>query len=47
MPGISTSRHRVWVPLHRVPDLIGQGEVRSASAVAALLMLHRLRGGPE
>ncbi|MFE2866765.1 NUDIX hydrolase [Embleya sp. NPDC059259] len=33
-----------WVPLKEVPDLIARGEVRSANAVAALLMLHRLRG---
>ncbi|WP_406398837.1 NUDIX hydrolase [Streptomyces uncialis] len=41
------SARREWVPLHRVPDLIGQGEVRSSSAVASLLMLHHLRSGPK
>lgn len=39
------SSRREWVPLASVPDLVGRGEVRSASAVAALLMLHRLRLG--
>lgn len=33
-----------WVPLKDVPDMIGRGEVRSANAVSALLMLHRVRG---
>ncbi|MFD8937339.1 NUDIX domain-containing protein [Streptomyces sp. NPDC059578] len=37
------SARREWVPLNRVPGLIAQGEVRSANAVAALLMLHHLR----
>ncbi|MEU1128315.1 NUDIX hydrolase [Streptomyces sp. NPDC005900] len=39
------SARREWVPLSSVPDLIGRGEVRSANAVAALLMLHHLRIG--
>ncbi|MDI2127956.1 NUDIX hydrolase [Yinghuangia seranimata] len=33
-----------WVPLKDVPDMVARGEVRSANAVAGLLMLHRLRG---
>lgn len=37
------SARREWVSLERVPDLIARGEVRSANAVAALLMLHHLR----
>ncbi|MFF9554716.1 NUDIX domain-containing protein [Streptomyces albus] len=37
------SQRREWVPLRAVPDMISRGEVRSANAVAALLMLHRLR----
>jgi 8-oxo-dGTP pyrophosphatase MutT (NUDIX family) len=37
------SERREWVPLSRVPELIARGEVRSANAVAALLMLHRMR----
>ncbi|GGZ56758.1 NUDIX hydrolase [Streptomyces inusitatus] len=39
------SARREWVPLARVPDLIARGEVRSANAVSALLMLHHLRLG--
>ncbi|MFE6430889.1 NUDIX domain-containing protein [Streptomyces rochei] len=39
------SARREWVPLSSVPDLIARGEVRSANAVSALLMLHRLRLG--
>ncbi|MFJ4631547.1 NUDIX domain-containing protein [Streptomyces sp. NPDC088847] len=39
------SARREWVPLERVPDLITRGEVRSANAVAALLMLHHQRLG--
>ncbi|WP_447037595.1 NUDIX hydrolase [Streptomyces sp. DSM 118878] len=38
------SARREWVPLAEVPELIARGEVRSANAVAALLMLARLRG---
>ncbi|MDI3422639.1 NUDIX domain-containing protein [Streptomyces luteolus] len=37
------SQRREWVPLETVPELIARGEVRSANAVAALLMLHQLR----
>lgn len=37
------SARREWVPLERVPTLVERGEVRSANALAALLMLHRLR----
>lgn len=33
-----------WVPLKDVPDMVARGEVRSANAVAGLLMLHRMRG---
>lgn len=36
------SGRREWVPLERVPDLIAKGEVRSANAVAALLLLHHM-----
>jgi 8-oxo-dGTP pyrophosphatase MutT (NUDIX family) len=36
------SARREWVPLDQVPTLIARGQVRSASAVAALLMLHHL-----
>lgn len=34
------SGRREWVALERVPDLITKGEIRSANAVAALLLLH-------
>lgn len=37
------SARREWVPLKRVPELVARGEIRSASAVAALLMLHQQR----
>ncbi|MEU5974961.1 NUDIX domain-containing protein [Streptomyces sp. NPDC047315] len=37
------SARREWVPLARVPELVGRGEIRSASAVAGLMMLHHLR----
>ncbi|AXK35652.1 NUDIX domain-containing protein [Streptomyces armeniacus] len=37
------SARREWVPLENVPELIERGEIRSANALAALLMLHRLR----
>lgn len=37
------SERREWVPLSRVPELIAAGQVRSANAVAALLMLHHMR----
>ncbi|WTA97429.1 NUDIX hydrolase [Streptomyces avidinii] len=37
------SARREWVPLARVPDLVARGEIRSANAIAALLMLHHLR----
>lgn len=39
------SARREWVPLAEAPKLIARGEVRSANAVAALLMLHHLRIG--
>lgn len=39
------SERREWVPLKEVPDMVARGEVRSANAVAALLLLHRLRLG--
>ncbi|MFD3516182.1 NUDIX domain-containing protein [Streptomyces sp. NPDC058657] len=39
------SARREWVPLDTVPTLIARGEVRSANAVAALLMLYHLRLG--
>jgi 8-oxo-dGTP pyrophosphatase MutT (NUDIX family) len=39
------SSRREWVSLKAVPDLIARGEIRSANAVAALLMLHYLRLG--
>lgn len=39
------SARREWVPLDTVPTLIARGEIRSANAVAALLLLHhRLLG---
>jgi 8-oxo-dGTP pyrophosphatase MutT (NUDIX family) len=38
------SERREWVPLAEVPGMLARGEVRSANAVAALLMLHHLRG---
>jgi 8-oxo-dGTP pyrophosphatase MutT (NUDIX family) len=37
------SESREWVPLADVPGLIAEGRVRSANAVAALLMLHHMR----
>jgi 8-oxo-dGTP pyrophosphatase MutT (NUDIX family) len=37
------SERREWVPLARVPELVGKGEIRSANAVAALLLLHQQR----
>ncbi|MDQ0601380.1 hypothetical protein QF037_005725 [Streptomyces canus] len=37
------SARREWVSLEKVPELITRGEVRSANAVAALLMLRHLR----
>ncbi|MFI9275154.1 NUDIX hydrolase [Kitasatospora sp. NPDC052896] len=36
------SDRRAWVPLGSVPALVAEGEIRSANAVAALLMLHHL-----
>jgi len=38
------SERREWVPLARVPELVAKGDVRSANAVAALLLLHHMRG---
>lgn len=37
------SGRREWIPLAKIPDLINKGEVRSANAVAALLLLHQMR----
>jgi 8-oxo-dGTP pyrophosphatase MutT (NUDIX family) len=37
------SERREWVPLAAVPELVAKGEIRSANAVAALLLLHHLR----
>ncbi|TDP91830.1 NUDIX hydrolase [Labedaea rhizosphaerae] len=37
------SGRREWVSLRRVPDLVNKGEIRSANAVAALLLLHHMR----
>ncbi|UED85120.1 NUDIX hydrolase [Streptomyces profundus] len=37
------SEKRAWVPLRDVPELIARGEVRSANAVAGLLLLHHLK----
>ena len=37
------SGRREWVDLKRVPDMVSKGEVRSANAVAALLLLHQMR----
>jgi 8-oxo-dGTP pyrophosphatase MutT (NUDIX family) len=34
------SEKREWVPLSRIPDMVAAGEIRSANAVAALLILH-------
>ncbi|MEU6173958.1 NUDIX hydrolase [Streptantibioticus parmotrematis] len=39
------SERREWVPLKDVPDMVSRGEIRSANAVAALLMLHHIRNG--
>ena len=39
------SERREWMPLARVPELVAKGEVRSANAVAALLLLHQMRQG--
>jgi 8-oxo-dGTP pyrophosphatase MutT (NUDIX family) len=39
----SDSRH--WVPLKRVPKLIEKGDIRSANAVAALLLLRDMHRG--
>ena len=39
------SERREWVSLARVPELVAKGDVRSANAVAALLLLHQLRLG--
>lgn len=38
------SGRREWIPLKFVPDLVRKGEIRSANAVAALLLLHHMRG---
>lgn len=39
------SDRRDWVPLVQVPELVAKGEIRSANAVAALLLLHHLHRG--
>ncbi|MFC5910237.1 NUDIX hydrolase [Streptacidiphilus monticola] len=39
------SERREWVPLSQVPSLVAKGEVKSANAVAALLLLHQQRLG--
>ncbi|GLZ78256.1 NUDIX hydrolase [Actinorhabdospora filicis] len=39
------SSRREWVPLERVPELCADGEIRSANAVAGLLLLHAQRLG--
>ncbi|WP_433894590.1 NUDIX hydrolase [Streptomyces sp. CA-111067] len=36
------SERREWVPLSTAPTLIERGEIRSANAVAALLLLHHM-----
>lgn len=41
------SGRREWIPLAKIPDLINKGEVRSANAVAALLLLHQMRVGKQ
>jgi hypothetical protein len=41
------SDRRAWVPFAEVPDLIGAGEIRSGSTVAALLLLHHRRLFPD
>lgn len=37
------SGRREWISLKLVPDLVRKGEIRSANAVAALLLLHQMR----
>ncbi|MGP3772731.1 NUDIX domain-containing protein [Streptomyces sp. SDT5-1] len=39
------SSRREWVPLKKIPDLVARGDIRSANAVAALLLLHGQRIG--
>jgi 8-oxo-dGTP pyrophosphatase MutT (NUDIX family) len=34
------SEKREWISLARIPDMVAAGEIRSANAVAALLVLH-------
>jgi len=41
------SDRREWVPLASVPSLIARGEIHSANAVAALLLLHLMHAGGE
>ncbi|MGH3326676.1 MAG: NUDIX hydrolase [Streptomycetales bacterium] len=36
------SSRREWVPLKNIPDMVTRGEIRSANAVGALLMLHHM-----
>jgi 8-oxo-dGTP pyrophosphatase MutT (NUDIX family) len=39
------SERREWVPLAQVPEMVEKGDIRSANAVAALLLLHQRRCG--
>jgi 8-oxo-dGTP pyrophosphatase MutT (NUDIX family) len=39
------SERREWVSLARVPEMVAKGEIRSANAVAALLLLHHQHRG--
>ena len=41
------SGRREWIDLERVPDMVSKGEIRSANAVAALLLLHHMRVQPK
>jgi 8-oxo-dGTP pyrophosphatase MutT (NUDIX family) len=42
-----TYERREWVPLATVPTLVERGEIRSASATAALLLLHHMHATGE
>ncbi len=39
------SSERAWVPLKDIPDLAVRGQIRSSNALAALLLLHKIRIG--
>ena len=39
------SSERVWIPLKDIPDLAMRGQIRSSNALAALLLLHKIRVG--